>query len=91
VPYIIPMTSGWDKGPWGGSTDKEHDKSISTPDTFEKHLRAAKARMDSYPSQSMKTGIICCWNEFGEGSYIEPTKKYGTQYLERVKKVFRTP
>ena len=92
VPYFIPMTSGWDLGPLGGtSSDKEHDKSVSTPETFEKHLLAAKARMDKYPLQSMKTGMICCWNEFGEGSYIEPTKKYGTQYLERVKKVFRTP
>ena len=35
--------------------------------------------------------VICCWNEFGEGSYIEPTKKDGFSYLEKVKKVFGSP
>ena len=38
--------------------------------------------------KTLRTGIICCWNEYGEGSYIEPTKAFGMQYLERVKKVF---
>jgi hypothetical protein len=33
-------------------------------------------------------GVICCWNEFGEGSYIEPTQKNGFSYLEKIKKVF---
>lgn len=88
LPYIIPMTSGWDKRPWGGSKDIGHDDSISTPKSFEAHLLAAKTYMDKYPEKSLKTGVICCWNEFGEGSYIEPTKKYGLQYLEKIKKVF---
>ena len=28
-------------------------------------------------------------NEFGEGAYIEPTKKWGMRYLETIKKVFK--
>ena len=89
LPYLPPMTSGWDSRPWGGSTsDPLHDNSVSTPASFEAHLRSAKAQMDLYPAKTMKTGVICCWNEFGEGSYIEPTKKYQFQYLEKVKKVF---
>jgi hypothetical protein len=83
------MTSGWDKRPWGGTlNDPGRDLAFSTPDSFEAHLRSAKEVMDRNPEKTMRTGVICCWNEFGEGSYIEPTKKYGTQYLERVKKVF---
>lgn len=88
LPYIVPMTSGWDKRPWGGSKDSLHDNSSSTPDSFERHLRAAKSLMDRYPSVSKRMGIICCWNEFGEGSYIEPTKKDSFIYLEKIRKVF---
>lgn len=90
LPYIIPMVSGWSKRPWGGSKDPLHDNSVSTPEVFGEHLRAARTLMDANPVKTMKMGVICCWNEFGEGSYIEPTKNYGFQYLEQVKKVFGT-
>lgn len=88
LPLIVPMTSGWDKRPWGGSNDPLHDLSISSPEQFESHLRAAKSAMDASKFDSPKMGVICCWNEFGEGSYIEPTKKYGFSYLEKINKVF---
>jgi hypothetical protein len=91
LPYIIPMTAGWNKKPWGGSSDSLHDNSVSTPQTFLQHIQAAKTLMNVYPSKTMKTGIICCWNEFGEGSYIQPTVKYGTQYLEQIKATFAAP
>lgn len=86
--YIIPLTSGWDKRPWGGSKDPEHDKSVSTPEQFEVHLLEARRLMDANPDRTKRTGVICCWNEFGEGSYIEPTKKYGFSYLDKIKNVF---
>lgn len=65
-----------------------HDDSQGTADEFELHLRAAKARLDRYPTKTQRTGVICCWNEFGEGSYIEPTKADGFTFLERIRKVF---
>lgn len=86
--YILPMTSGWDKRPWGGSKDPEHDNSLSTPEEFEAHLIAAKDSMLKYPDKTKRMGVICCWNEFGEGAFIEPTKELGFSYLEKVKKVF---
>lgn len=88
VPYIVPMTQGWDRRPWGGSKDPAHDGSGGDPATFEEHLKAARAFMDERPAETMRMGVICCWNEFGEGSYIEPTKAEGFAYLERVKAVF---
>lgn len=88
LPYVLPMTAGWNKRPWGGSLDPMHDDSQGTADEFELHLRAAKARLDRYPTKTQRTGVICCWNEFGEGSYIEPTKADGFTFLERVRKVF---
>lgn len=88
-PYFIPVTSGWNKAPWGGSSDSEHDKSESNVDSFRSHLNSARAYLDNYPAATNKTIVICCWNEYGEGSYIEPTKKMGFQYLDVVKQVFR--
>lgn len=91
LPLIVPITAGWDKRPWGGSKDPLHDLSVGTADQFEAHLKSAKATMDAATTASPKMGVICCWNEFGEGSYIEPTKKNGFSYLEKVKKVFGAP
>lgn len=91
LPLIVPMTSGWDKRPWGGSKDAAHDNSLSTPDEFSAHLEAAKSFMDKNSALTNRMGVICCWNEFGEGSYIEPTKKDGFIYLEKIKKVFGAP
>ncbi|XVJ69101.1 MAG: hypothetical protein HEQ39_05195 [Rhizobacter sp.] len=88
LPYIVPMTVGWDKRPWGGSSNPEHDNAIASAAEFEAHLREAKSLMDAYPAKTKRMGVICCWNEFGEGSYIEPTKKDGLVYLETIKKVF---
>ncbi|NNU33267.1 hypothetical protein HK413_02155 [Mucilaginibacter sp. S1162] len=67
-----------------------HDNSVSAPELFEQHLSRAKAFMDENPQKTMKMGVICAWNEFGEGSYIEPTKTFQMQYTEKVKKVFGT-
>lgn len=87
--FVLPMTSGWDKTPWGGTTsDPQHDLSVSTPESFAAHLRAAKQALESVSNPQHRIGIICCWNEFGEGSYIEPTMKFRFQYLEAVKAVF---
>lgn len=91
LPLIVPMTSGWDKRPWGGSKDPLHDLSTSSFDQFENHIKAGRAVMDVSTAASPKMGVICCWNEFGEGSYIEPTKRDGFNYLEKVKKVFGAP
>ncbi|MBL5902091.1 glycoside hydrolase family 99-like domain-containing protein [Serratia fonticola] len=89
LPYIIPVTSGWDRRPWGGSADPEHDESYSTPDQFYNHLLDAKYMLTANPNKTIDTVIICCWNEYGEGSYIEPTKKYGFSYLEKISEVFK--
>lgn len=91
VPVFYPMTSGWDKRPWGGSTDPRHDGSLAVPSEFESHLRAAKKAIESgrlREGQDARWGLICCWNEFGEGSFIEPTRALGTVMIDKVKSVF---
>lgn len=91
LPYIVPMTSGWDARPWSEGQVTLHDNSFGTPEAFEAHLKAAKSYIDKFPDKTRRMGVICCWNEYGEGSYIEPTKKYGLEYLEKIRKVFGAP
>lgn len=88
LPYFVPMIAGWDKRPAGERFAGPHNNCVSTPASFETMLRAGKEMLDRYPEKTKRIGIICAWNEFIEGSYIEPTKKWGTQYLEKVKQVF---
>lgn len=88
LPYIVPMSAGWDKRPWGGSKPSSHDNSSSTPTSFKQMLIEGKKVIDANPTKSMRMGIIYAWNEFGEGAYIEPTKKWGFQYLQAIKDIF---
>ncbi|BEH10157.1 MULTISPECIES: glycoside hydrolase family 99-like domain-containing protein [Geobacter] len=86
LPYFLPVTAGWSKKPWGSFTP--HDECISDPNSFKEHLLASKEYIDSYNIKTKSTVVICCWNEFAEGSYIEPTKRWQFQYLQAVKDVF---
>nr|WP_315298370.1 glycoside hydrolase family 99-like domain-containing protein [Raoultella terrigena] len=88
LPYIIPVTSGWDRRPWGGSENPKHDDSYSTPEQFKRQLESAKSYLEKYPQRTLNNIVICCWNEYGEGSYIEPTEKYKYSYLNKIKEVF---
>lgn len=85
IPYFVPVTSGWDKRPWGGSKDLSHDNSTSTPEQFGHHVSAAKKFIEMHHKKTLGHMVICCWNEYGEGSYIEPTKKFGTDYIRALK------
>jgi hypothetical protein len=87
IPYIHVASSGWDRKPWGGSSDSAHDNSNSTPAEFQNHLSLLKKDISDNPT-SPDVAIICCWNEFGEGSYIAPTKSRGFAYLNAVKNIF---
>jgi hypothetical protein len=91
LPYIVSLTSGWDRRPWGGSGDRRHDNSVATPAAFKQHLQAGKSILQRYPQYTVGLSVICCWNEFGEGSYIEPTRGNGMGFLEAVRDVFGTP
>ena len=88
-PYILPITAGWDKRPWGGSKDPLHDQSRPSAQQFQEHLKAAKLFLDRDFEKTKGMGVICCWNEFGEGSFIEPTKGQQLMFIEQIKLVFK--
>lgn len=64
------------------------DNSISTPATFRQSLVNAKNYADVYATKSNRIITICCWNEYAEGTFIEPTAARGTAYVEQVLDVF---
>lgn len=82
--YIVPASPGWDNRPWKGQ--EAIVRTDSTPEKFKEMLIAAKDFLDK--EAEPKIIMIEAWNEFGEGSYIEPTKKWGFKYLETIKEVF---
>lgn len=88
LPYVVPMTAGWDKRPWGGSRDPLHDRSVPSRPEFEAHLRRAREVMVQNPEKTWSLGVVCCWNEFGEGSIVEPTKALRFERLEAIRTVF---
>lgn len=81
--YIVPASPGWDDSPWKGK--EAFVRENPTPEKFRDMLIAAKEFLDK--EAEPKIIMIEAWNEFGEGSYIEPTKKWGFKYLETIKEV----
>jgi hypothetical protein len=84
LPVILPLTAGWDKRAWGGSADALTDSSTPSDDQFRTHLSAARAFMRN---SKVERAIVCCWNEYGEGSVIEPTRDGGDSRLKAMKEI----
>lgn len=94
IPYIPNVTVGWDPSPRTVQSDKYEDAGYpftpvlvdNTPDEFEIALQKVKDYIDKQDVPKIVT--INAWNEWTEGSYLEPDTVYGMEYLKRVKKVF---
>ena len=61
--------------------------SENTPEEFEIGLQQCKDFLDKSKSKH-KIVTLYAWNEWTEGGYLEPEKKYGYGYLEAIRKVF---
>jgi hypothetical protein len=94
-PYFPNVTVGWDSTPRNirnsmhAKMGFKHTPVLvgNTPDEFEKTLRIVKNHLDR---NSRKPGIftINAWNEWTEGSYLEPDTINGMKYLEAIRNVF---
>jgi hypothetical protein len=95
VPYEADVSMGWDPSPRTCQSDKfQHSDypytSIilkNSPELFQQGLLKAKAYMDGLTSQP-KILNINSWNEWTEGSYLEPDSAHGMAYLNAIQKVF---
>lgn len=89
VPFFPVVSVGWDdtpRYPGKGEDDVVHIN--NTPEHFGRYLRKAKDYVDGHPGQPPLI-IINAWNEWVEGSYLEPDTVWGYGYLEAVNGVFK--
>jgi Glycosyltransferase WbsX len=97
IPYHPNVTMGWDASPRCKQSDPFVNKGYpfmatigdNTPEAFREALTKAKDFLETLsPNERVLT--INCWNEWTEGSYLEPDTVHGMKYLEAVKEVFAT-
>ncbi|HEU5164746.1 MAG TPA: glycoside hydrolase family 99-like domain-containing protein, partial [Chitinophagaceae bacterium] len=95
VLYTPNVSMGWDASSRCIQSDKFEARAYpwmavvmgNTPDLFKNFLLEAKKFLDIY-NPKHKIVVLNSWNEWTEGSYLLPEKKYGDAYLKAVKAVF---
>ncbi len=94
IPYYPNVTVGWDSSPrtlpsdvWSPDAGYPYTATIAnnTPENFEAALLRCKQKMTEL---GIATLNINCWNEWTEGSMLEPEAEHGYGYLQAVKKIF---
>ena len=88
IPLLPPISGGWDSRPWHGQSALV--RYARTPDKFKRHLQDALRLIESHPRNVLPMILIEAWNEWGEGSYIEPHREFGFGYLDAIREVFTT-
>jgi len=96
VPYIPNVTMGWNSTP--RCSPESEWKNVgypfmntignNTPENFRKALQLTKEKLLK-DANGPKILNINCWNEWTEGSYLEPDKVNGMGYLNAVREVFK--
>jgi hypothetical protein len=95
LPYHPNVTMGWDSSPRTVQSDRFLNAgypfmptlSGNTPEAFKEALIRVKEFLHRQGSPS-NIFTINAWNEWTEGSYLEPDTVYGTAYLQAIKDVF---
>jgi len=87
--YFSHASVGWDTNPRYPAKSVQPTVLNSTPEKFEAALRRAKAWTDANtPAGAPKLITVNSWNEWTEGSYLEPDTHFKFGYLEAVRRVF---
>jgi len=95
IPYYPNVSMGWDSSPRTVQEDEFGNFGYpftntiggNTPDRFKAALEETKRRLMNRPARE-RIFTINCWNEWTEGSYLEPDTVSGMKYLEAIKDVF---
>jgi hypothetical protein len=95
LPYHPNVTVGWDPSPRTVQSDVYLDAGYpftpvlvnNTPERFREALTVVKRRLDRR-SNAPKIVTLNAWNEWTEGSYLEPDTVYGMAYLQAIRAVF---
>jgi hypothetical protein len=95
LPYYPNVTMGWDSSPRANQDDRFTNLgypfmgtiSENTPENFKKAMVQVRDYLDQHPG-AQNIFNINCWNEWTEGSYLEPDTINGMEYLQAIKEVF---
>ena len=103
APYFPNVTVGWDPSPRTVQSDAYDDLGYTftpvladaSPDRFRQSLLAARDFLDRSAAPlgggTGKILTINAWNEWTEGSYLEPDSRHGYGFLEAIRDVFGGP
>ena len=101
-PFLPLVMTGWDAIPWGGE-DRPRFIPFSSSEWVDQLLSvkrqivgglgdgasAGPAAGFPLPNGGVQPAFsIYCWNEFGEGGMLAPTKGLGSSRIEAIKQVF---
>ena len=92
LPYVPVITIGWDRRPWEENHLPPEKMSVwypdRTPKLVEEFVRLGVQWLDKHPDKatSERLLLLYAWNENGEGGYLTPTAKDGTEYLKAVQR-----
>lgn len=95
IPYYPNVSMGWDPSPRTNQNSKFENSGYphtpiivgNTPAAFKNALIQAKEFMDTR-SKKIKVLTINSWNEWTEGSYLEPDTVHKMEYLDAIEEVF---
>jgi hypothetical protein len=95
IPYYPNVTCGWDSTTRMAPSDIYTNRGYphlpvivgNTPAEFKTSLLEMKKFLDASGSKQ-KIFSINSWNEWSEGSYLEPDKTHGFGFLEAIQEVF---
>lgn len=85
TPYFPHVSVGWDTNPRRNAYDAGTIVERS-PERFQAALESARQHVDQHGLHRLIT--VNAWNEWSEGSSLEPDERYGYKFLEAVKNVF---
>ena len=82
-PVVVP---GWDNTPRAGRRGSVYHG--STPALFAEQVRIANELVRDKPADR-RLIFLQSWNEWAEGNYLEPDRRWGRQYLEALRSGLR--
>ena len=85
IPYHPNITVAWDNNP--RYIEDFTPVMTNTPKNFKKNLHQIKERLQLKPSKHQIL-TVNAWNEWTEGSYLEPDTENKFAYLEAIKSTF---
>ena len=75
---------------WDNTARRQGHATVFTgaaPDAYAEWLRAASERALAFDEPDRRMVFINAWNEWAEGTYLEPDRRFGYAYLRRTRQI----